>query len=137
MAKIKRFEDIDAWKLARQATRLIYEASSTGGFNRELALRDQIRRSAISTMSNIAEGFEREGNREFLNFLSIAKGSCAEARAQLYVALDCGYITQIEFEKVHEKLHEAGRLIGGFMRYLANSDFRGAKFCGQDPKPKP
>ena len=75
MAKIENFENIEAWKSAREATKQIYSLSSTGEFSRDFGLRDQIRRSSVSMMSNIAEGFEREGNREFLNFLSIAKGS--------------------------------------------------------------
>jgi four helix bundle protein len=128
MARIEKFEDIDAWKLAREATRQIYAISSVGEFARDYALRDQIRRSSISTMSNIAEGFEREGNKEFLNFLSIAKGSCAESRSQLYVALDQKYITPAQFESTYGWLTEAGRVIGGFMRYLQNSDFRGSKY---------
>jgi four helix bundle protein len=128
MTKIKRFEDIESWKLAREATRLIYKMSSKGEFGRDYALRDQIRRSVISIMSNIAEGFEREGNREFLSFLSIAKGSCAESRSQLYIALDCGYIDEPDFDFAYRKLDETGRLIGGFMRYLASSEFKGSKF---------
>ena len=134
MAKIERFEDIESWKRAREATRLIYEATSGDEFSRDFALRDQIRRSAISTMSNIAEGFEREGNREFLSFLSIAKGSCAESRAQLYIALDCGYLNKAKFDEVHGKLQETGRLIGGFMRYLGSSELRGAKFMNGPAK---
>lgn len=133
MATISRFEDIEAWKMARESTRLIYEVSSSGNFGKDFPLRDQIRRSAISTMSNIAEGFEREGNKEFLSFLSIAKGSCAESRAQLYVALDRSYITEAEFERLYGKLQETGKLIGGFMRYLANSELRDSKFVAKKP----
>ena len=132
MAKISRFEDIEAWKKARESTRLVYDASSVGEFSRDFALRDQMRRSAISTMSNIAEGFEREGNKEFLNFLSIAKASCAETRAQLYVALDRSYLTKDDFDRFYGKLEETGRLIGGFMRYLATSNFRGSKFAARE-----
>ena len=131
MATIAKFEDIEAWKLARESTRLIYGLSSVGGFSRDFPLRDQIRRSAISTMSNIAEGFEREGNKEFLNFLSIAKGSCAESRAQLYIALDCSYISEADFQMANRKLEETGKLIGGFMRYLANSNVKGNKFVAK------
>jgi four helix bundle protein len=128
MATIERFEDIQAWQMARQSTRMIYDATSTGTFSRDFPLRDQIRRSAISIMSNIAEGFDRDGNKEFLNFLSIAKGSCAESRAQLYVALDGGHLSQDEFDRLYKSFDETGRLIGGFMRYLSNSEITGKKF---------
>lgn len=81
MARIERFEDIESWKLAREVTKLIYEISSSGSFSRDFALVNQIRRASISILSNIAEGFERSGNKEFLQFLAIAKGSCGEVRA--------------------------------------------------------
>lgn len=128
MAKIKRFEDILSWQLAREATKQIYSISSAGEFYQDFTLKDQIRRSSISIMSNIAEGFEREGNKEFINFLSIAKGSCAEARSQLYIALDQNYINENDFDLTYNKLDETGRLIGGFMNYLTQSDFKGNKF---------
>ena len=108
MAKIEKFEDIASWSSAREATKLVYSISSEGAFSRDFGPRDQIRRSAVSIMSNIAEGFERGGNKEFLNFLSIAKGSCGEARAQLYVALDQGYISAEQFENLLNKLNETG-----------------------------
>lgn len=98
MPNINRFEDIESWKRARVVTQKIYELSSIGDFNRDFGLKDQIRRSSVSIMSNIAEGFERDGNKEFTNFLSIAKGSCGEARSQLYVALDQKFITAEDFE---------------------------------------
>ena len=128
MAKIEKFEDIEAWKLSRETTKLIYEISSVGSFTRDFALRDQLRRSSVSIMSNIAEGFERDGDKEFINFLSIAKGSCGEARSQLYVALDQNYITQIKFDEIYSKLNDVGRTTAGFMRYLQQSDYRGPKF---------
>ena len=118
MAKIERFEDILSWKMAREATKQIYTVSSIGEFSCDFTLKDQIRRSSISIMSNIAEGFEREGNKEFISFLSIAKDSCAEARSQLYVALDQSYINQSQFDLTYNKFDETGRLIGGFMSYL-------------------
>lgn len=92
MAAIERFEDIQAWKLARDATRLVYKATLDPVFSRDFALVNQMRRACISIMSNVAEGFEREGNREFIQFLAIAKGSCGEVRSQLYIALDQKYV---------------------------------------------
>ena len=83
MATIKRFEDIEGWKMARELTKEIYRVSSSGNFSRDYGLCNQIRKASVSIMSNIAEGFERGGNKEFCNFLSIAKGSAAEVRAQL------------------------------------------------------
>jgi len=97
---IKRFEDIEAWLLAREMVRDIYDLSCEGVFAKDFGLRDQIRRAAVAIMSNIAEGFERGGNKEFVNFLSIAKGSCGEVRSQLYVAFDQGYIDKQQFESI-------------------------------------
>jgi four helix bundle protein len=128
MSKINKFEDIESWKIAREVTKHIYEASSAGNFSRDFALRDQIRRAVISIMSNIAEGFERGGDKEFIQFLAVGKGSCGEARAQLYVALDQNYITQAQFDFISSKLVEIGRLISGLMKYLQQSDLRGNKF---------
>lgn len=128
MPSIERFEDIEAWKRAREVTKRVYELTSTGGFSRDFGLKDQIRRSAVSVMSNIAEGFERDGNREFINFLSIAKGSCGEARSQLYVALDQNFITAEDFNWVYDHFNQTGRMIGGFMNYLRQSDLKGKKF---------
>jgi four helix bundle protein len=128
MGKIERFEDIESWKIAREITRLIYEESSTGNFSKDFALVNQIRRASISILSNIAEGFERGGNKEFLNFLAIAKGSCGEVRAQLYVALDQNYIDEKRFKEISSKLSETSRMISGLMKYLQQSDLRGSKF---------
>lgn len=128
MAKIEKFEDIKSWKMAREVVKKIYKATRVGDFAKDFALRDQIRRSSVSIMSNIAEGFEREGNKEFINFLTIAKASCAESRSQLYVALDQGYITQSDFEEIYKELSEIGNLLGGFIKYLRNSDLKGSKF---------
>ena len=128
MPKIEKFEDIESWKLAREITRLIYKASSAGSFSKDFALVNQIRRASISILSNIAEGFERGGNKEFLNFLAIAKGSCGEVRAQLYVALDQNYIDEKKFVSITDKLIETNRMISGLMKYLQQSDFKGSKF---------
>lgn len=128
MAKIEKFEDIKSWQLARKVTKKIYKLSKVGEFARDFGLRDQIRRSSVSIMSNIAEGFEREGNKEFINFLTIAKASCAESRSQLYVALDQDYLTQKQFDEIYRELNEIGNLLGGFIKYLKNSDIKGSKF---------
>ena len=129
MATISRFEDIEAWKRARELTRAIYRVSNaTTGFSRDFGLRDQIRAAAVSAMSNIAEGFERDGNREFMQFLGVAKASAGEVRSQLYVALDAGYITEDQFSELRSLAEEVSRMIRGLMRYLAKSEIRGEKF---------
>ena len=127
MAKIKNFEDIASWRKGRQLTKNIYDVTSTGNFARDFGLKDQIRRAAVSVLSNIAEGFERGGDREFLQFLAVAKGSCGELRAQLYVALDQEYISQKEFDALFDRASEVSQLISGFMKYLKQSDLRGNK----------
>ena len=129
MATIKSFENIEAWKKAREATKRIYLLTNSGEFSRDFGLKNQIRRSSASIMSNIAEGFEREGNKEFINFLSIAKGSCAEARSQLYIALDNGFITEDEFEGTNGSFIQVGKMIGGLMNYLKQTDKKGRKFA--------
>jgi four helix bundle protein len=128
MAKIEKFEDLEAWKIARKATKEVYEISSREQFSRDFALVNQMRRASISVLSNIAEGFERGGDKEFLQFLSIAKGSCGEVRAQLYVALDQNYIDDEKFKQISEELSETSRIISGLMKYLRQSELRGSKF---------
>ena len=128
MAKIERFEDLEAWKLARELTKLVYQIMAAGEFSHDFGLRDQIRRASVSILSNIAEGFERAGDKEFLQFLAIAKGSCGEVRAQLYVALDQRYVTNEQFTVASNKALELSRLISGLMRYLRRSEMRGSKY---------
>jgi four helix bundle protein len=111
--KIEKFEDFIAWQKARELTREIYKVTNLDKFARDFGLKDQIRRSAVSIMSNIAEGFERGRPSEFHQFLSIAKGSCAEVRSQLYVALDADYLTQQEFGRLMANAVETGQVIGG------------------------
>lgn len=106
----------------------IYGSSKRGEFAKDFSLKDQIRRAARSITSNIAEGFERGGNREFIQFLSDANGSCGEVRDQLYTALDENYVTQTEFNQLWSLAIETSRLISGFMKYLQQSELRGPKF---------
>jgi len=128
MANIERFEDIEAWQKARELTREIYRITNQGAFVKDFGLRDQIRRAAVSIMSNIAEGFGRGGNKEFIQFLSTAKGSASEVEAQLYVALDAEYITKDQFQQLYGLAQSSGKMIGGFIRYLQKSDHKGVKF---------
>ena len=126
--KIKKFEDLESWKKARRLTNGIYEATAAGSFTRDFGLKDQIRRASISILSNIAEGFERGGDKEFLQFLAVAKGSCGEVRAQLYIATDQGYLSQNLFDRLFNEADEIGRLISGLMKYLSRSELKGSKY---------
>ncbi|MDO8542873.1 MAG: four helix bundle protein [Opitutaceae bacterium] len=128
MATIERFEDIEAWQAARQLRRAVYALTREQAFASDFALVNQIRRAAISGGSNIAEGFERGGNREFIQFLSNGKGSVGEIKDQLYCALDERYISQFDFEETYRLADETSRLIGGFMTYLRKSELSGHKF---------
>ncbi len=128
MAQFKSFEEMESWKLGRQITVEVYKITNQGDFARDFGLRDQLRRAVVSITSNIAEGFERDGNREFINFLSVAKGSCGEARSQLYLALDLGYLTQEQFDPLFAKLVSTSRLINGLMEYLKEAEAKGRKF---------
>ena len=117
---MEHFEDLDAWKKARELTKTIYGVTSSGKFSQDFGLGDQIRRASVSIMSNISEGFERGGDKEFRRFLAIAKGSAGEVKAQLYVALDVGFVSRDEFSSLYDLATETSRLIGGLMRYLGN-----------------
>jgi four helix bundle protein len=127
MSGIGCFEDIEVWQKARELTREIYALSNEGLFARDFGLRDQIRRASVSVMSNIAEGFERGSNKEFIQYLYIAKGSAGEVRAQLYVALDQTYINQAKFNLSNKNATEISRMLSGFINYLNKSSYKGAK----------
>ena len=127
MSTIKTFEDIQAWQKARELNRTIYKVSSANIFSKDFGLRDQIRRASISILSNIAEGFERNGTKEFIYFLSIAKGSAGEVRAQLYVAFDLEYISKKEFEELNQLVIDTSKMISGLIKYLKQSELKGAK----------
>src|SRR5690242_10950625 len=128
MSTFQSFEDIEAWQRARELTRRIYEVSDVGEFARDFGLRDQIRRASVSALSNIAEGFERSGTGEFIQFLSAAKGSAGEVRAQLYVALDRNYIDGKTFQELSQLASQVSRMISGLMAYLKQSGIRGTKY---------
>lgn len=111
--KVEKFEDLIAWQKARMLTKNVYEITDLEKFARDFGLKDQIRRAAVSSMSNLAEGFERGGLTEFHRFLTIAKGSCAELRTQLYVAMDVGYLDEVTFRTLMSQAIEVGKIIGG------------------------
>ena len=128
MATIQRFEDLEIWKLARLLCNDIRSITIKEPFAKEYRLRNQIESSSGSIMDNIAEGFERNGNREFIQFLAIAKGSCGEVRSQLYRALDYGHLSEEEFDILKNKATLLSQSISNFMNYLKKSEFQGNKF---------
>lgn len=128
MSKIDRIEDILVWQKSKNLTVEIYKASNHGNFVRDFGLRDQIRRAAVSIPSNIAEGFGRGGNKEFLQFLSIAKGSLYELKTQLIIANEIGYLDNEIFIKISNDSDEVGKMLTSFMNYLSNSDIKGIKY---------
>lgn len=118
MSGFKRFEEIDAWKLGRELNREVYALSAGGAFERDFALRDQIRRASISVSSNVAEGYARRSPRDFARFLVIARASASEVVSQLYLALDLGYISQSEFDATRRIADRAAAACSGLIRYL-------------------
>ena len=118
MAAIEKFEDIAAWQGARVLVRTVYQTTGQGAFARDYGLRDQIRRAAVSIMSNIAEGFERGSKREFCHFLYIAKASAGEVRSLLYVAGDLEYIDEATYQTLMEQAAKLSRQIAAFIKYL-------------------
>ena len=107
----KKFEEIEAWKLARELAREIYQLTRTVDFSKDWGLKDQIQRAAVSIGSNIAEGFGRRGNKEFVKFLWIAKGSAGEVVSQLYTAVDIGYLTDEQFERLSDQARRCSYII--------------------------
>lgn len=118
MATIQKFEDLICWQKARLLTKFVYDISKYGNFQTDRGLQDQIRRAAVSVMSNIAEGFDRGTRPEFINYLFIAKGSCGEVRCQLYIAYDAGYIDMSTFRHGVNLCDETSRLIYSFITKL-------------------
>lgn len=128
MSKVEKFEDLNVWQLARALCKEIQALTLKESFSKDFKLIGQIKGSSGSVMDNIAEGFERDGNKEFIQFLSISKGSCGEARSQLYRAIDCGYISQEEFDVTYAKALECSKMLTGFIKYLKDSEIKGNKF---------
>jgi four helix bundle protein len=128
MAGFRSFEEITAWQVARELVREIYKVTSSGDFAKDYGLKDQVRRAAVSVVSNIAEGFERGGNKEFIQFLYLAKGSCGEVRTQLYLSRDLGYLTEETFQNLRQIAARTSELIWGLIRYLKETELKGNKF---------
>ena len=130
MASFKTFEEIESWKMSRDLSKLIFNKFS---LSKDYPLNDQINRSSGSVMDNIAEGFGRTGNREFVLFLSFSNGSCSELSSQLYRALDRNYISHNEFQDLTEMAERIRKMNNRLIEYLKESDFRGRKFKSREP----
>jgi four helix bundle protein len=125
---ISRFEDIESWQTARQLAVEVYGASRSGPFAKDFGLRDQMQRSSVSVMANIAEGFGRNGRIEFIRYLTVAQASAVEVQSHLYIALDLGYIAQPAFKSLYSQANQVRRQIGGFIQYLRS--------CPDHPQPE-
>ncbi|MFZ7105622.1 MAG: four helix bundle protein [Bacteroidota bacterium] len=128
MATIKSFEDLEIWKIARAVNKIVFKTTGSSYFREDLKFRSQVRNASLSMISNISEGFERGGNKEFTNFLSIAKGSCGELYSQLVVAADQGWISEKDFDELKKLTRSFSEKTGALMTYLINSNFRGRKY---------
>jgi four helix bundle protein len=126
--KIERFEDLEIWQEARDLCKRVFEITSAEPFHSDFKFRDQIRSSSGSIMDNIAEGFERNGNKEFIQFLSVAKGSCGETRSQSYRSFDFHYINQTTLDELISSTTQLSKKISSLIAYLKKSEFKGSKF---------
>ena len=124
MATVDNFEELDVWKLARALTVKVYRLSRQGLFAKDYGFRDQICRAAVSIVSNIAEGFERRSKNQFLQFLDIASGSAGELRAQLYIALDLGYVDENQFQDAFRDVVAIGKKLTAFIKYLKTNNYQ-------------
>ena len=120
MASIKTFEDIEAWQEARHLAGLVYKTVQNSGLRSDFGLRDQLQRAAVSVMANIAEGFGRYRNTEFIQYLRVASGSCAEVQSHLYIGLDADLISQEQFDTLQSQSKLVARKLSAFRRYLTN-----------------
>ncbi|MGZ8426610.1 MAG: four helix bundle protein [Candidatus Binatia bacterium] len=132
---VKLFEDLEVWKEARRLTQRIYQLTKDESFAKDFGLRDQIRRAAESVMSNIAEGFERGGNQEFVQFLYVAKASCGEVRSQVYVALDQSYVASTAVDELTNSFKRLSSMISNLITYLRKSGMKGEKFRKPESPP--
>ena len=128
MSTFKSFEEMEVWQKTRGMVSEIYKVTNTMGFSKDYNLVNHIRKSAVSVASNIAEGVERDGNRELINFLYIAKGSCGEMRCQLFIAMDLKYLDYEKFRDLSEKAKEISRSLNKLIKYLKESDLKGRKY---------
>jgi four helix bundle protein len=128
VATITKIEDFEVFQKSRNLAKEIYAVTKNGALHKDFVLRDQLRRAAISVVSNICEGFERDGKGEFIQFLSVAKGSAGEIKGQLYIALDQSYLSASEFERLSQLAGETSKMIAGLMKYLRHSEFSGLKY---------
>ena len=125
---VKRFEDLVIWQEARELCKIVYDITSKGSFSADFRFRDQMRASAGSTMDNIAEGFDRGGNKEFYQFLSVSRGSCGEVRSQSLRAFDVKYILQGQLDDLLERTDRLSRKISNLMQHLKTSLRKGSKY---------
>lgn len=128
MGKIETFEDLIAWQKAKRLVLSVYEITNSGAFAKDLGLRDQCRRASVSVVSNIAEGFERKGNKEFLQFLYIALGSLGELKTQIIISGELGYINKEQLRVVDAEIIEIRKIINGLINYMKASEKKGSKF---------
>lgn len=133
-SRVESFDDLNVYRHARDLTNRIYEITRQGSFTKDYGLVDQIRRASVSVMSNIAEGFERGTNTEFIHFLFIAKGSCGEVRAQLSISFDQKYISENSYHGLVNQCRRISGMLSNLITYLKGSTFKGSKFKKPPPK---
>lgn len=122
MAKIERFEDLNCWKAARELSKIVYQSSIQGEISKDFGFRNQLRRAAVSTMNNIAEGFARNSDKEFIRFLDISQSSSAEVKSMIYLCQDLNYLNQQQILQLHQIVDQTRNLTLGLIRYLKNKN---------------